>query len=55
MDSDKQLRLRREIDSMKRLKHHSIIRLYEIMETTKLICLVTEYANNGELYGIYIY
>jgi serine/threonine protein kinase len=50
LDEEKQLRLRREIDSMKLLKHKSIIRLYEIMETSKLICLVTEYAINGELY-----
>lgn len=50
LDSDKQVRLRREIDSMKLLKHQNIIRLYEIMETSKLICLVTEYASNGELY-----
>ena len=51
LDIDKQLRLRREIDAMKRLKHKNIISLYEIMETHKLICLVTEYAVNGELYG----
>jgi serine/threonine-protein kinase SIK3 len=30
LDSEKQLRLRREIDSMKRLKHKNIIRLYEV-------------------------
>ena len=30
LDNDKQLRLRREIDSMKRLKHKNIIRLYEV-------------------------
>lgn len=31
LDNDKQLRLRREIDSMKRLKHKNIIRLYEVI------------------------
>ena len=30
LDHEKQLRLRREIDSMKRLKHQNIIRLYEV-------------------------
>lgn len=30
LDSEKQLRLRREIESMKRLKHKNIIRLYEV-------------------------
>ena len=54
MDMEKELRLRREIDSMKRLKHQHIVRLYEIMETPKLICLVTEYAGNGELYDYII-
>ncbi len=30
LDEEKQLRLRREIDSMKLLKHENIIRLYEV-------------------------
>ena len=51
LDSDKQLRLRREIESMKHLKHPNIVRIYEIMETAKIICIVTEIASNGELYG----
>lgn len=51
LDSDKQLRLMREIESMKHLKHPNIIRIYEIMETAKIICIVTEIAGNGELYG----
>ncbi|CAF0819842.1 unnamed protein product [Brachionus calyciflorus] len=56
LDTDKQLRLKREIESMKHLKkHQNIIKLYEIMETNKLICLVTEYASNGELYDYIIH
>lgn len=56
LDNEKQLRLKREIDSMKQLKKHpNIIKLYEIMETNKLICLVTEYACNGELYDLIIH
>ena len=35
LDEEKQLRLRREIDSMKRLKHKNIIRLYEVSELFK--------------------
>lgn len=27
--------------------------IFKIMETPKLICLVTEYAVNGELYGAF--
>ncbi len=30
LDNDKQLRLKREIDSMKKLKHPNIIRIYEV-------------------------
>jgi serine/threonine-protein kinase SIK3 len=30
LDEEKQLRLLREIDSMKRLKHQNVIRLYEV-------------------------
>jgi len=32
LDNDKALRLKREIDSMKRLKHSNIIRLYEVKQ-----------------------
>lgn len=55
LDSDKQLRLRREIESMKHLKHPNIVRIYEIMETAKIICIVTEIASNGELYDYIIH
>lgn len=30
LDADKQLRLKREIDSMKRLRHENVIRLFEV-------------------------
>ena len=33
LDHEKQLRLHREIESMKRLKHQNIIRLYEVKNT----------------------
>lgn len=41
----------REIAIMKRLRHPHIIRLYQVMETEKIIYLVTEYAPNGEIFG----
>jgi len=41
LDEEKQMRLRREIDSMKLLKHENIIRLYEVRKTYFIIVNVT--------------
>ncbi|XP_059402976.1 serine/threonine-protein kinase SIK3 homolog [Carassius carassius] len=35
---------------MKMLRHPHIIRLYQVMETERLIYLVTEYASGGEIF-----
>lgn len=40
----------REVHIMKRLRHPNIIRLYQVMETEKMIYLVTEYAPGGEIF-----
>ncbi|KAI9316408.1 kinase-like domain-containing protein [Dichotomocladium elegans] len=40
----------REIDILKRLKHPSIVKLYDVIETPKHIGLVMEYAPGGELF-----
>ncbi|KAG7214012.1 hypothetical protein KM043_001382 [Ampulex compressa] len=40
----------REVYIMKRLRHPHIIRLYQVMETEKMIYLVTEYAPGGEIF-----
>lgn len=40
--------LRREGELMRRLRHRHVILLYEIIETEKLYCLVTETADGGE-------
>ncbi|XP_058790703.1 serine/threonine-protein kinase SIK3-like isoform X2 [Phymastichus coffea] len=40
----------REVHIMKRLRHPHIIRLYQVMETEKMIYLVTEYAASGEIF-----
>ncbi|XP_076640385.1 serine/threonine-protein kinase SIK3 isoform X2 [Colletes latitarsis] len=40
----------REVHIMKRLRHPHIIRLYQVMETDKMIYLVTEYAPGGEIF-----
>lgn len=39
LDIDKQHRLRREIESMKRLKHQNIIQLYEVTYTLILLLI----------------
>lgn len=40
----------REVHIMKRLRHPHVIRLYQVMETDKMIYLVTEYAVGGEIF-----
>jgi 5'-AMP-activated protein kinase catalytic alpha subunit len=37
-------KVRREIDLMRQIKHPNVIRLYEVVETSDFILLVTEYA-----------
>ncbi|XP_048418124.1 serine/threonine-protein kinase SIK3 homolog isoform X3 [Stegostoma tigrinum] len=40
----------REVQIMKMLRHPHIIRLYQVMETERMIYLVTEYASGGEIF-----
>ena len=35
---------------MKRLVHPHIVRLYQVMESEKLLYMVTEYASSGEIF-----
>ncbi len=48
-DSDLQ-RITREISILKKLSHPSLIQLYEIIESSKNIYLIMEFAPNGELF-----
>ena len=43
--------VKREIKLMEKMKHHSIIQLYEIIDTGKYVILVMEYVSNGSLHG----
>lgn len=43
-------RVSREIHILKLTRHPNIIQLYEIIETPKLLYLIMEYANGGELF-----
>ncbi|KAG7156580.1 Serine/threonine-protein kinase SIK3-like, partial [Homarus americanus] len=45
IDADNLRKILREIDILKKLRHPYIIRLYQVMETERMIYLVTEYAS----------
>lgn len=44
-------KIHREIAVMKRLEHPHIIKLYQVMESSRMIYIVTEYASGGEIFG----
>lgn len=44
------VRLDREMKIMRKVRHPNIVQLYQIIETTKYIYLVMEYAARGELF-----
>lgn len=50
LNEDNLAKIFREVHIMKRLRHPHIIRLYQVMETEKMIYLVTEYASGGEIF-----
>nr|XP_040036193.1 serine/threonine-protein kinase SIK3 homolog isoform X1 [Gasterosteus aculeatus aculeatus]XP_040036204.1 serine/threonine-protein kinase SIK3 homolog isoform X1 [Gasterosteus aculeatus aculeatus]XP_040036213.1 serine/threonine-protein kinase SIK3 homolog isoform X1 [Gasterosteus aculeatus aculeatus] len=50
LDQQNLKKIFREVPIMKVLEHPPIIRLYEVMETERMIYLVTEYASGGEIF-----
>lgn len=50
LDDDNLAKTYREITILKRLRHHHITRLYEVMESRQMIYLVMEYAARGEIF-----
>ncbi|XP_075462718.1 serine/threonine-protein kinase SIK3 [Ascaphus truei] len=50
LDDDNLKKIFREVQIMKMLCHPHIIRLYQVMETDRMIYLVTEYASGGEIF-----
>ncbi|XP_037050148.1 serine/threonine-protein kinase SIK2 isoform X2 [Bradysia coprophila] len=50
LDSGNLQKVYREVDIMKRLDHPHIIRLYQVMETKNMLYIVSEYANQGEIF-----
>ncbi|CAL9737314.1 serine/threonine-protein kinase Kin4p [Monosporozyma servazzii] len=47
---DKEMKIFREINALKHLKHPNIINLEEILQNSKYIGIVLEYASGGEFY-----
>ncbi|KAH9499421.1 hypothetical protein Btru_003422 [Bulinus truncatus] len=54
LDEDNLGKIYREIEIMKLLRHPHIIRLYQVMESERMLYLVTEYASGGEIFGKYM-
>ncbi|OWK17804.1 hypothetical protein Celaphus_00008948, partial [Cervus elaphus hippelaphus] len=52
LDEENLKKIFREVQIMKMLCHPHIIRLYQVMETERMIYLVTEYASGGEIFAI---
>ncbi|XP_050426740.1 serine/threonine-protein kinase SIK3-like isoform X3 [Adelges cooleyi] len=50
LNEDNLKKIFREIQIMSQLSHPHIVRLYQVMETEKMIYLVTEYAAGGEIF-----
>ncbi|XP_014273790.3 serine/threonine-protein kinase SIK3 [Halyomorpha halys] len=50
LDEDNLKKIFREIQILMKLRHPHIIRLYQVMETDRMIYLVTEYAAGGEIF-----
>uniref|UniRef100_A0A8C7X3T6 non-specific serine/threonine protein kinase n=1 Tax=Oryzias sinensis TaxID=183150 RepID=A0A8C7X3T6_9TELE len=50
LDDENLKKIFREVQIMKMLKHPHIIRLYQVMETERMIYLVTEFASGGEIF-----
>ncbi|KAF6779205.1 hypothetical protein AHF37_01070 [Paragonimus kellicotti] len=50
LDNENLIKIYRESEILKKLHHPNIVRLYQVMETPKLLCIVMEYLPNGEVF-----
>lgn len=49
-NSDKEIKIYREINALKHLSHPNIVKLEEVLQNSKYIGIVLEYASGGEFY-----
>lgn len=49
-NSEKEIKIYREINALKHLNHPNIVRLEEVLQNSKYIGIVLEYASGGEFY-----
>ena len=50
LDAENLQKISREIEILRRLSHRHITQLYQVMETSAFIYIITEYAANGEIF-----
>jgi len=50
-DINRRKSVKREIKLMEKMKHQNIIRLYEVIDTSKYVILIMEYVGGGSLHG----
>ncbi|ESN99263.1 hypothetical protein HELRODRAFT_67067, partial [Helobdella robusta] len=50
LDEDNLKKIYREVQILKLLDHPHIIKLYQVMETANMLYIVSEYAENGEMF-----
>src|SRR3972149_9765767 len=43
-------KIKKESDILKELNHQNVIKLFDVIELNNAICLITEYANLGDLF-----
>ena len=54
MDNIDKERLEREINILKNTFHYNIIKIYQVKETSNILCMIMEYAEGGELFNYII-
>ncbi|CAL8104471.1 unnamed protein product [Calicophoron daubneyi] len=50
LDMENLVKVHRESEILKKLHHPNIVKLYQVMETPRLLCVVMEYLPNGEVF-----